>query len=196
MSQDNYRDGKLLTQDEGSATELESANAVLGITAGTAVTTDAAGTIQQYLRGIVKILADVWTDAKNAFKVWQGTHDDLCANANLQVNDTDVSTSNAVPVQEAPFTTIKSGEVQGNAAATQLPSIACRLVRFKACISNTGNVYLGAAGVTKPDGTTDATTGIELLPGDDTVWIPTDNLNRFYLICDNATDDLTYLALA
>ena len=95
----------------------------------------------------------------------------------------------------AKYDTLKVGEVQGSATAAVMPTIACKLVRFKAVASNAGNVYVGGAGVTKVDGTTDATTGLELTPGDDTGWIPVANLNVFYRICDNAGDDLTYMAL-
>lgn len=90
---------------------------------------------------------------------------------------------------------IKSGELQGSATALQMPDISCSMVKFKAVLSNAGNVYIGAAGVTKPDGTTEATTGLELAPGDDSGWLLVENLNKFYRICDNAGDDLTYLAL-
>jgi hypothetical protein len=98
-------------------------------------------------------------------------------------------------VESLPYRTVKSGELQGVATATQLPNIACRLVRFKARSDNAGSVYLGGAGVSLPDGTNDITTGLELDAGDDTGWIPCRNLNQFYRICDNAGDDLTYLAL-
>lgn len=85
------------------------------------------------------------------------------------------------------------GEVAGNAAATVMPTLNCRMARFKAEAANAGNVYVGLAAVTKADGTTDTTTGLELAPGDDTGWLPCSNLNDFYRICDNAGDDLTYL---
>ncbi len=93
------------------------------------------------------------------------------------------------------YPVVKSGEVAGSASALQLPDIACRLVKFKATNSNVGDVYLGASGVTVPDGTLDATSGLELQPGDDSGWILVSNLDQLYLICDNAGDDLTYLAL-
>ena len=98
-------------------------------------------------------------------------------------------------VEQQTYSTVACGELAGALVATQLPNVACKLVRFKARADNVGNVYLGAAGVTVPDGATDTTTGIELAAGDDSGWLPTDNLNRFYRICDNAGDDLTYLAL-
>ena len=91
--------------------------------------------------------------------------------------------------------TIKTGELQGSTSAEVMPDIPCNMVRFKALNSNTGNVYIGGSEVTKPDGTTDTTSGFELAPGDDTGWITVSNLKRFYRICDNAGDDLTYLAL-
>lgn len=91
---------------------------------------------------------------------------------------------------------IKCGELQGSATALQLPDISCSMVMFKAVSSNAGNVYLGVAGVTKVDGTTDTTTGFELAAGEATPWMPIANLNVLYRICDNAGDDLTYLAVA
>ena len=75
-----------------------------------------------------------------------------------------------------------------------MPNVPCQMVMFKAVASNTGDVYIGPAGVTVPDGTADATSGLELSPGQFSPWIPIDNLNRLYLICYNATDDLTYIA--
>lgn len=90
---------------------------------------------------------------------------------------------------------VKSGELQGSATALQLPDIPCRMVCFTALADNAGKVYLGAAGVTVPNGTTDATSGLEIAPGASTPWIPIDNLNRLYRICANAGDDLTYLAV-
>lgn len=99
------------------------------------------------------------------------------------------------PIAHKTMSAVKTGEIQGATSATQLPDVKCQMVRFKAASTNTGNVYLGVAGVTLPDGTTDATTGFALHPYDDTGWIPVDNLNRFYVICDNSIDDLTYIAL-
>ncbi len=87
------------------------------------------------------------------------------------------------------------GEIAGSASALQFPDIPCRLFKLKATNSNAGDVYVGRSDVTVPDGTLDATSGLELQPGDDSGWILAPNLNLYYLICDNAGDDLTYLAL-
>lgn len=107
-----------------------------------------------------------------------------------------VDTAGRAAVSHKQYTTIRTGELAGSATALQMPTIACELVIFKARDDNVGNVYIGASGVTKPDGTTDTTTGLGLHASEETPWIPTDNLNRFYRICDNAGDDLTYIALA
>lgn len=92
--------------------------------------------------------------------------------------------------------TVVNGELAGAVAAIQLPNIPCKMVRFKARYDNVGRVYLGGvAGVSKPDGTTDATTGFELNAREDTGWLPITNLNKLYRICDNIGDDLTYMAI-
>lgn len=92
---------------------------------------------------------------------------------------------------------IISGELAGSAAAIQGPTVAAYQVKFKAAAANAGKVYIGGtSGVTKVDGTTDATTGIQLSAGEQTEWIPCVNLNQFWRICDNAADALTYIALA
>lgn len=93
------------------------------------------------------------------------------------------------------FSTVKSGEVSGSATAKQLPNISSVLVKITAQVGNAGNVYLGASGVTIPNGTTDTTSGLLLDAGDTTDWMPVKNLNQFYIICDNAGDDITYLVL-
>jgi hypothetical protein len=90
---------------------------------------------------------------------------------------------------------VVSGERQGSATAAQLPDIPCSMVWIAALNDNVGDVYLGGAGVTVADGTTDTTSGIELEPGDMIGPIPVDNLNRMYIICDNAGDDIVYLTV-
>lgn len=91
------------------------------------------------------------------------------------------------------FETIITGELAGSGTAVQMPTITCSMVKFKAVRSNAGNVYIGVAGVTIVDGTTDTTSGFELDAGEETPWLPTVNLNTFYRISDNAGDDLTYI---
>jgi len=89
-----------------------------------------------------------------------------------------------------------SGEIAGSVTAGTLPNVPCKLAMLKARISNAGNVYVGVGTVTKPDGSTDVTSGFELGPGDATPWIPIDTLARLARICDNAGDLLVYLVIA
>lgn len=89
-----------------------------------------------------------------------------------------------------------TAEIAGATSATQLPTNVQRPVKrvtFEACASNTGNVYIGfTSGVTKPDGTSDITTGVELVPSQAfTCYMP--HTNIVYYICDNATDDFILL---
>lgn len=90
---------------------------------------------------------------------------------------------------------IATGEVSGSITAKRLPSLACTMVNIQAAASNAGKVYLGGAGVTKPDGTTDSTTGWELAAGSSSGNLVVDNLNQLYIICDNAGDDVIFMAM-
>ena len=90
---------------------------------------------------------------------------------------------------------IRSGEIAGATSATVLPTVVGGLVILKACAANAGAVYIGLAGVTKVDGSTDTTTGIQLMAGD-SITLSITNLNVLYLICDNTGDALTYLITA
>jgi hypothetical protein len=107
----------------------------------------------------------------------------------------EIQSGKAGVVATVQYGTVLSGFIEGSTDAKRLPSIDIRLVKIKACNTNSGNIYLGGAGVTKPADTDDQTSGIELIGGDETGWLPIDNLNQLYIICDNAGDDLTYLAL-
>lgn len=100
-----------------------------------------------------------------------------------------------MPSMQQRFFGVTCGERQGSATAVQLPDVPGTLVWISAATSNTGDVYLGGAGVTVPNGTTDTTSGIELNPGDTIGPLPLANLNVLYMICDNATDDITYMVM-
>lgn len=93
------------------------------------------------------------------------------------------------------YNRVTSGVVAGSATAVQLPDIPCRMVVLVAETDNSGNVYVGGGGVTIPGGTGNATGGIPLAAGDQLGPLPLSNLNLLYIICDNAGDDLTYLAI-
>ena len=87
---------------------------------------------------------------------------------------------------------IVCGEVSGSATAKVLPTITGGLVWIQAASDNAGNVYVGGAGVTKPDGTTDTTTGVCLDAKDWFGPLTIANLNQLCIICDNAGDDILY----
>lgn len=98
--------------------------------------------------------------------------------------------------QPGSYGVVKSGEIVGSVTALQLPNVPCCMVRFQATAGNSGSHYIGGAGVTIPNGTADATSGLEIPKGASTDWIPVSNLNVLYIISAHATDTLTYLALA
>lgn len=84
----------------------------------------------------------------------------------------------------------ESREIAGATSATVMPSAVAKFVKFKALGDNAGTVYIGVAGVTKADGTSDDTSGWPLAANEEYGPVPCTNLNNFYRICDNAGDDL------
>lgn len=92
------------------------------------------------------------------------------------------------------FKSFVTGSLAGSVTAEQGPDIQCSMVNFKALASNAGKVYLGISGVTVAGATTTTTAGWELQPGDETGFLPISNLDDVYRICDNAGDDLVYIA--
>ena len=88
-----------------------------------------------------------------------------------------------------------SGEVSGSVTAKQLPDVECKLAWLQAASNNAGYVTLcTSSGATMPDGTTDVTSGIQLAAGDMVGPWPIPNLNKIWIICTNAGDDILYLA--
>ena len=92
------------------------------------------------------------------------------------------------------YTHYVSGEIGGATSATQMPDIDCSLVWFKAKNGNSTFAYIGGPGVTKPDATTDTTTGWELDAAEEIGPLPCSNLNVFWYICDATGDEILYLA--
>jgi hypothetical protein len=93
------------------------------------------------------------------------------------------------------FNTIVSGEVQGGTTAAQMPDVPCALIKIKALSNNSGNVYLGADSSVSIAGTVTSTTmGYELDAGQETDWLPIDNLNKLWMITDANADDVCYIA--
>jgi hypothetical protein len=95
-----------------------------------------------------------------------------------------------------PFTEIVTGEVSGSTTAKVLPTIvSAGLLHIIAAKDNAGTIYVGGAGVTVPDGTTDVTSGYPLAAGESMPPINIDTLNRLYFIGTAATDDLIYFIM-
>jgi len=93
---------------------------------------------------------------------------------------------------------VRTGEISGSTSAKQLTQtdgsgISCRAVKIKAVGNNVGSVYVGySSSVTTANGTSDQTTGWPLAPGEEQIFT-VDNLNRLYIRCDNAGDDIVYI---
>lgn len=90
---------------------------------------------------------------------------------------------------------LRSAEITGSTSAKRLPESHAKFVILKARVTNAGMIYVGGPYVSVPDGTEDWSTGYELEPGAATPWIPVSNLNDLWMICDNATDNLTALVI-
>jgi hypothetical protein len=93
------------------------------------------------------------------------------------------------PVEQQTYTAPAIAQVTSGTSSAQFSSVPCKFARFKALAVNTGKCYIGVAtGVTTG-------TGFELQAGDDTGWIPVDNISRFWHIADTASQKIAYLVL-
>lgn len=97
--------------------------------------------------------------------------------------------------QPGTFSIVRTGQIVGSVTAAQLPNVPCYMVKFVAPGGNSGSHYIGASNVTIPNGSANATAGMEIEKGTSTDWIPVNNLNVLYIISAHATDTLTYMAL-
>lgn len=88
---------------------------------------------------------------------------------------------------------IATGLVKTTAAAVQMATIDCRMAQIKSAAGNTQTHYIGGPGVTAPSGTADTTTGWPLAAGEETGWIPVENLNQLYIIGGTAGESLYYM---
>lgn len=93
-----------------------------------------------------------------------------------------------------------TGEVAGSATAAQLPAalqMPCKRVQIRARSDNAATlVFIGfTSGVTVADGTSDATTGIELTATGFPLELDIQHTNQIWYICSAATADFTILIL-
>jgi len=94
------------------------------------------------------------------------------------------------------FKNVVSGEEANLVTGRQFSNVPCSWVNIKARATNAQNVYIGASDVTRTSGATNSTAGFELDAGQETGWMPVDNLNKFYIIGLNSNDSVVYLALS
>lgn len=94
------------------------------------------------------------------------------------------------------YPNVKTGELVSGTAALQGPDIPAELVMLWTGIGNAGTVYWGGSGITTPNGTADATTGLPLIANESTPYLPIDNVNKIYHIASAASQQLFYVALS
>lgn len=98
-------------------------------------------------------------------------------------------------VSSPAYSTMSTGELIAGTVAAICGTVTAKYVMFKARSTNTGIVYLGGSGVTVADGTADTTTGWPLSAGEETGWLPVDNVNRFYTIASAAAQGVIYMVV-
>lgn len=74
------------------------------------------------------------------------------------------------------------GIVTGTAGSTNFPNIGCGVVRFKGLFGNVGSFLICSASGT-------AAQGYPIRASEDTGWIATDNLNRYWFKNASGTSD-------
>lgn len=164
-----------------AVTVADGGDVAAGSTTDAAVSTDANGTINAHIRGIVKLIAS-----------FLGT-----AGAPTVPVVTVQGVASATPI----ITTFNllfersCGVFVPTASASQLPSKTGSLFYITACKSNTGLIYLGGSTVTSTVNATNTTTGLELQAGQQVGPFPLGNLNTLWAIGTVATDAITYLVM-
>lgn len=168
---------------ESAVTIADGADVTQGAIADATVAAGATGSLSAKLR---RISADIGTLISTVFPASLGQKTKANSFAVALASD-----------QEPPYAALSlgTGEKAGSVSASQFATITTKWAKVKAQYDNAGRVYIGISGVTKADGSTDTTTGWQLVAGDETPWFPISNLNVLYLICDNAGDDVTYTYL-
>ena len=91
---------------------------------------------------------------------------------------------------------VKCGELVYSGAALAMPQIKGDKVLFQANPTNDGNIIIGGEGVTIPDESADATSGITLDAGEFSPVLPMSDLSKFYYICSDSGDSLIYMVFS
>lgn len=103
-----------------------------------------------------------------------------------------------MPAIDDTFSKVGFGEVGATIVAVALPSIKGSFVVLRAADTNPGVVYLGLAGVTVPDGTTDALSGWPIPAGSETLAIPlpSNDLASLSIIASIAGCSISYMVFS
>lgn len=164
-----------------AVTVADGADTTQGSIADAAVSTDANGTVNAHLRGLVKLVASFLGVAGSP--------------STEVVTVQGVASATPVIVQENVNTLAANGVFVPGASAAQLPSQTGHLFYITACKANTGTIYLGSSTVTSTTNATNTTTGLELQAGQQVGPLPLTNLNQLYAKATVATDAITYLVI-
>ena len=181
----------LSVDDNGGSLTVD--NLILSVVGGGAEATAQRVTIADDSTGVLSV-----DDNAGSLTVDQATHDNLNANANIQVGDVDVGPANPVPVDvvDRVETTFDHGSNSGiGVAATRFIVAATPAtlgVEVKAANSNTANVYVGNVDVTAA--TVDATDGMELGPGE-SILVRIDDVNKLYGISTAVSQRVFWLVV-
>jgi hypothetical protein len=84
------------------------------------------------------------------------------------------------------FENLWTDRIANTVVVTQCPALRAEQIRFKNHPDSSGNAWVGSDNLT-----TD--TGFPLAPGDDTGWIPINNLNKCWHVEEDATTYLQYM---
>ena len=157
--------GELQVRDDDLNTTLSSLNTKLvdGTDIGDVTVNNAAGAsavnIQDGGNSITVDAVDLdirdLSSAQDSVEVLQNTHDDLNTNANLQINDADVSSSNEVDVRDVANNSYVTGSISVGTSEIEAKVGGSRLSERKAVriFNNTSTiVYFGPTGLTSSIG--------------------------------------------
>lgn len=175
-----------------ATTVADGSNITQGGIADAAVSTDANGTVNAHIRGIVKLIAgmlgSVGSPSTNVLTVQGATLGQAVT----------VATASGTPivVQENTYAGTANGILLPGASAANFPSVAGHLMYITAAKANTGTIYIGLSNaVTSTTNATNTTTGLELQAGQSVGPLPITNANDLWAKATVSTDGLTYLVL-
>jgi hypothetical protein len=101
----------------------------------------------------------------------------------------------ALATEQLPYTQVVTGEIISGTVRATMPNVPVKYVYFQGWPGNSGTVYFGGTGVTAPNGTADATSGIPLTGGQFSPWHSIDNLNRMGHIASASAQRLIYYGM-